>query len=181
MLKKSLLGLSLSTAIAAAFLGLSGCATVATVTSPGKAIAKINPASGSDVHGSVTFEQRGDKVQVIADVSGFAPNTVHGFHIHAIGDCSKWDATSAGGHFNPEHEPHGKGEDRHVGDMPNLVADSNGVAKMSVELDKMTLKNNSKDDIIGKAVIVHAWPDDYKSQPTGNAGARVGCGVIKAE
>jgi Cu-Zn family superoxide dismutase len=85
---------------------------------------------------------------------------------------------SAGGHFNPYGKPHGKGAERHAGDLPNLKSDAKGKAKLSVELDTITLGSGPA-SIIGRGVIVHANPDDYTSQPVGNAGPRLACGVIK--
>ncbi len=147
-----------------------------------KAVAELAPTQGNNVKGTVQFEQKGDKVLVTAEVTGLAANSEHGFHVHEKGDCSAPDGTSAGGHFNPENKPHGHASmERHVGDMPNLKADANGVAKASFELDLMTLKEGSANNIIGRGLIVHKDPDDYKSQPVGNAGARIACGVIKAQ
>ena len=112
-------------------------------------------------------------------VSGLAPGG-HGFHVHENGDCSAADAMSAGGHFNPTGKPHGSPSvpDHHAGDMLMLVADASGNASLSTELDVITIGSGST-DIIGKSVIVHKDADDYKTQPTGNSGARVACGVIR--
>src|ERR1700682_4359154 len=103
----------------------------------------------------------------------------HGFHIHEKGDCSSGDGMSAGGHFNPTGKPHGNpiAPDHHTGDMPMLVADASGNASLSMELGAMTVGSGAT-DIVGKAVIVHKEPDDYTTQPTGNSGARVACGLI---
>jgi Cu-Zn family superoxide dismutase len=158
---------------------LFGCATMSD-KNPTMAVAELAPTQGNQAHGTVQFEQKGSKVQVIAHITGLPANSEHGFHVHEKGDCSAPDGTSAGGHFNPMSEPHGHGMHRHVGDMPNLVADANGVANLSVELDLMTLREGSN-NIIGRGIIVHASPDDYASQPTGNAGGRIACGVIKAK
>jgi len=142
-----------------------------------KAIAVLHPASGSQVMGTVTFTKTGDAVQVVADVTGLTPGK-HGFHIHEFGDCSATDATSAGGHFNPTHKPHGAPDsaERHVGDLGNLEADASGKAHLEWR-DKM-LKLSGQNCILGLAVIVHEKEDDLKSQPVGNAGGRVACGVI---
>ena len=142
-----------------------------------KAIAVLHPASGSQVMGTVTFTKTGDAVQVVADVTGLTPGK-HGFHIHEFGDCSATDATSAGGHFNPTHKPHGAPDsaERHVGDLGNLEADASGKAHLEWK-DKM-LKLSGQNCILGLAVIVHEKEDDLKSQPVGNAGGRVACGVI---
>ena len=142
-----------------------------------KAIAVIEPASNSKVTGTVTFTKSGDEVKVVADLSGLTPGT-HGFHIHEFGDCSAPDATSAGGHFNPEKHQHGAptASDRHAGDLGNIEADASG--KAHLELTDKELKLSGDESIIGHAVIVHEKADDLKTQPTGNAGGRVGCGVI---
>jgi Cu-Zn family superoxide dismutase len=142
-----------------------------------KAIAVLHPASGSQVMGTVTFTKMDDGVQVVADVTGLTPGK-HGFHIHEFGDCSTPDATSAGGHFNPTHKPHGAPDaaERHVGDLGNLEADASGKAHLEWK-DKM-LKFTGENSVLGHAVIVHEKEDDLKSQPVGNAGGRLACGVI---
>ena len=155
---------------------LSACASMQ--GSGPNATATIAPASGSKTTGTVKFTQKGDKVLVTADISSLTPGA-HGFHIHEKGDCSAPDAMSTGGHFNPGSKPHGhplRGE-HHVGDIPALEADAGGTARLSIELSGINMQTGA-DSIIGKGVIVHAAPDDYKTQPTGNAGGRVGCGVI---
>jgi superoxide dismutase, Cu-Zn family len=142
------------------------------------AMARLEPTQGNAVTGTVTFTQKGDKVAVEAKVSGLSPGG-HGFHIHEKGDCSSGDGMSAGGHFNPTAKMHGNpsAADHHIGDMPMLVADASGNASLSVELGPMTIGSTAA-DAIGKAVIVHKDLDDYTTQPTGNSGARVACGVI---
>ncbi len=142
-----------------------------------KAIAVLHPASGSQVMGTVTFTKTDDAVQVVADVTGLTPGE-HGFHIHEFGDCSATDATSAGGHFNPTHKPHGAPDaaERHVGDLGNLEADASG--KAHLEWKDKVMKLTGEDSIVGHAMIVHQKADDLKTQPTGNAGGRVACGVI---
>jgi Cu-Zn family superoxide dismutase len=142
-----------------------------------KAVAVLHPTEGNDVRGTVRFELAPDGVQLVADVTGLTAGQ-HGFHIHELGDCTAPDATSAGGHFNPEVQPHGGplGEERHVGDMGNLGADSTGSAHYQ-RTDRL-LALSGPHSIVGRAVIVHAEPDDMRSQPTGAAGARVACGVI---
>lgn len=142
-----------------------------------KAIAVLHPASGSQVAGTVTFTTRDDGIQVVADVTGLAPGK-HGFHIHEFGDCSAVDASSAGSHFNPTHKAHGGPEmkERHIGDLGNLEADASG--KAHLEWKDKTMKLTGASSILGYAVIVHEKEDDLKSQPVGNAGGRVACGVI---
>ncbi len=120
------------------------------------------------------------RVYVSAEVSGLAANQEHGFHVHEKGDCSSGDGMSAGGHFNPDGKPHGpQAAAHHAGDMPNLKADANGVAKASFVLDDVTVAAGAK-SIVGRGLIVHKDPDDYKTQPTGNSGARLACAVIRA-
>jgi Cu-Zn family superoxide dismutase len=112
-------------------------------------------------------------------VTGLAPGS-HGFHIHEKGDCSAPDGTSAGGHFNPLGKPHAHPTvaDRHAGDLPMLEADASGNATLTATIDLVTIGSGAT-DIVGRGVIVHKDPDDWKTQPTGNSGARVACGVIK--
>lgn len=144
------------------------------------ATATLASASGSGVTGTVSFTEQAEGVHVFAMVSGLTPGP-HGFHVHENGDCSAPDATSAGGHFNPTGAPHGApdAEAHHAGDMGNLVADEAGNANYEAVLTGVSL-GDGPDSIVGRAVIVHADPDDMTSQPTGNAGARVACGVIQA-
>jgi Cu-Zn family superoxide dismutase len=122
----------------------------------------------------------GDKLRVQARIAGLTPGE-HGFHVHEAGDCSAPDASSAKGHFNPagkQHGHHGGGE-RHAGDMPNLVADAAGNATVNGEVTLLSLGNDAN-GIINRSVVIHADPDDYKSQPAGNSGKRVACGTIRA-
>jgi superoxide dismutase, Cu-Zn family len=143
------------------------------------ASATLAPTAGYATSGTVTFTQKGDKVTVAAKLSGLAPGG-HGFHIHEKGDCSAPDAMSAGGHFNPSGKPHGAPDtsDHHAGDMAMLQADASGNATLTADLAGVSIGSGAG-DIVGKSVIVHKDGDDYKTQPTGNSGARVGCGVIK--
>lgn len=142
-----------------------------------KAIAVLMPTQGSQVSGIVTFTQTPEGIEVEADVTGLSSGK-HGFHIHEFGDCSAPDAASAGGHFNPQDMHHAGPQetDRHVGDLGNIDADAKGKAHYQ-RLDKM-LSFTGENNIIGYSVIVHANQDDLKTQPTGDAGGRVACGVI---
>lgn len=144
------------------------------------AIAQLQPTQGNTATGTVTFTQEGSRVAMEAKISGLAPGS-HGFHIHDKGDCSAADGMSAGGHFNPTGKPHGNPNlpDHHAGDMPVLLADASGNASLSADLDVMTIGGGGATGIVGKAVIVHKNPDDFTTQPTGNSGARVACGVIR--
>ncbi len=142
-----------------------------------RAIAVIHPTEGNTVHGIVKFIQTPKGVRVIADIEGLTPGK-HGFHIHEFGDCSSPDGKSAGGHFNPTNQPHGSPDSpkHHIGDLGNLVADANGKAHLDRVYPFLQLMGPM--GIIGRGVIIHSGEDDLESQPTGNAGKRVGCGVI---
>lgn len=142
-----------------------------------KAIAVLVAGNDSGVSGTVTFEQSAEGVRVVADVAGLTPGK-HGFHVHEKGDLSAADLTSTGGHFNPTGHAHsGPGADqRHVGDLGNLVADASGRARANFVDPQLALAGEHS--IIGRGLIVHAAEDDLKSQPTGNAGGRVAGGVI---
>ena len=174
-------------AIATAFF-LSACGTapepktVAPAQSTAKqAVANLASASGSLVSGKVTLMPMAGGVHLTGTVGGLPANSIHGFHIHEKGDCSAADASSAGPHFNPSAAPHGKAESgaHHAGDMDNVVANAEGVVSLNVHVSGVTLGGDAANDIAGRALVVHAAPDDYTSQPSGNAGARVACGVIK--
>ena len=135
--------------------------------------------SGAAVTGVVSFQSRGRRVFIDARVTGL-PAGAHGFHIHEKGDCSANDASSAGGHFNPAGRAHGhpEGENRHAGDLPNLVANRSGYANYAGELNLLQIDEGSS-GILGRSVVIHADPDDYSSQPAGNSGKRIACGVIR--
>ena len=156
--------------------GLTACSSMS-LRSP-TASSSLAPTKGHQVSGTVSFVQRGDNVLVEARVTGLSPG-LHGFHIHEKGDCTAADASSAGGHFNPHKAPHGGPEaaQHHAGDLGNLTADSGGIAVYKAEVTRISL-GTGEDSIIGRAVIVHANPDDLRTQPAGNAGARLACGLI---
>ena len=157
---------------------LTGCQTIP-ADAP-KAVANLQPTKNGKASGTVNFYQLGDKVRVVGNVSGLVPGREHGFHIHDAGDCSSGDGMSAKGHFNPMGKPHGHYStmERHAGDMPVLKADANGNARFQADLDVMTVTPGPA-SIVGRGLIVHADPDDYKTQPTGNAGARIACAAIQ--
>lgn len=152
-------------------------ASIALADRPSKAIAVLIPTQGNQVSGTVTFIQTPKGTDIIADIAGLTPGK-HGFHIHEYGDCSAPDGASAGGHFNPKDMRHAGPEDthRHVGDLGNIEADAKGRAHYTY-LDKLTTFKGS-DNIMGRSVIIHASEDDLKTQPTGNSGGRIACGVI---
>ena len=169
---------SLIWALAAAGL-LAGCQS--TPEDAPRATAALQPTKGNKAFGEATFEQAGDKVRVIVFAQGLKPGAEHGFHIHEAGDCSSGDGMSAKGHFNPYGKPHGdpKSAERHAGDLPALKAGKDGRAKVDVTVDVLSI-GPGPGNVIGRVLIIHADPDDYKTQPTGNAGARLACGVIRA-
>jgi Cu-Zn family superoxide dismutase len=159
---------------------LGACCLFATVISPTSwaagpsAHADMGPTSGSSVRGTVILRAIPAGLHLDAKIAGLTPG-VHGFHVHEIGDCSAPDASSAKGHFNPTGKPHGS----HAGDLPDLTADAAGLASLSVDLPGLSLDDGAG-GILNRAFVVHADPDDHMSQPAGNSGKRVACGVIKA-
>jgi Cu-Zn family superoxide dismutase len=142
----------------------------------------LQPTEGNTAAGSLELRVEGDGVRITGRLGGLAPDTVHGFHIHETGDCSAPDASSAGGHFNPQSQPHGNPADgpHHAGDIPNQRSDASGNADIDVLVPGIELGTGSSTDVEGRALILHAEADDYTSQPSGNSGARIACGVIGA-
>jgi Cu-Zn family superoxide dismutase len=168
----------LTGAALAAMALLAGCAGTLVGSGPA-ATARLEPTRGNTTSGTVTFRQQGDAVMVEVKVEGLKPGQEHGFHIHEKGDCSSGDGMSTGGHFNPTGKPHGPQDsaEHHAGDLPALKADAQGRAEAKLQLSGITIGAGAT-DIVGRGLIVHAMPDDYKTQPTGNSGARIACGVI---
>ena len=153
------------------------------VVEPAKAMASMAPASGSNVSGTIEFVQTGDNtVEMTIEIQHLSPGK-HAIHRDEIGDCSAPDATSAGGHWNPMDMPHGnrmEGE-HHAGDIINLEAGSDSTATNTVTIEGWTIGGDEASNIVGKAVVIHAGEDDFTSQPSGAAGARVSCGVIRQQ
>ena len=143
------------------------------------ATASLTPTTGNSTTGSVRFAQEGPIVRVVGEIRGLKPGAEHGFHVHEKGDCSSGDGMSTGGHFNPEGAPHGRhgAGTHHVGDMPSLRANANGVARFDFTSTSIRL-GNGPNSVVGRGLIVHRDPDDYTTQPTGNAGPRLACAVI---
>ena len=143
-----------------------------------EAVAVIHPTEGHTASGVLSLKQEEEHLHITGTVSGLTPGE-HGFHVHAKGDCSGGTGANAGGHFNPFGTDHGGPTSavRHVGDLGNISADTNGVAYVNIT-DAMATLNPGEANILGRAFIVHAGADDFVSQPSGAAGARVGCGVI---
>jgi Cu-Zn family superoxide dismutase len=160
---------------------LVSAATIAACAHHGNgpsAMAMIAPASGSTVQGMIHFNQMGDgQVQVVGDLSGLTPG-MHGFHVHEKGDCGN-DAQAAGGHFNPMNAPHASPDSasHHAGDFGNVTADAAGNAHVDFTTHSVMVGSGTT-SVVNRAVVVHADPDDLNSQPSGNAGKRVGCGVV---
>ena len=152
-----------------------GCAT----PSPAPyAVAVLEPTRGNTAAGTVFLRQDGAQVSLRGKVTGLKPNQEHGFHIHEKGDCSSGDGMSTGGHLNPDGKPHGPpAAEHHAGDLPALKADANGNADVRMRVTG-TVLGSGAGDLAGKALIVHVAPDDYVTQPTGNSGARIACGVV---
>jgi len=166
----------LTTAVFAA-----SCASPSTSEPPGiTAVAKLQSTKGNSASGTATFVQRGDTVYVTANVTGLKPNADHGFHVHEKGDCSSGDGMSTGGHFNPLAKPHAAHDaaDHHAGDLPSLKSDAYGNASLKFETKAISVGSGAT-DVVGKGLIVHRDADDYKTQPTGNAGPRIACAVIE--
>ena len=158
--------------------GIAGCQSVS--DDAPRATASLQPTKDNKTFGEATFEQVGaDKVRIVVFAQNLKAGGEHGFHIHEAGDCSSGDGMSAKGHFNPAGKPHGMpGRESHAGDMPMLKAAKNGRAKLDFVLEGVTLASGTN-SIVGRGLIIHADPDDFKTQPTGNAGARLACGVIR--
>ncbi|MFO7305805.1 MAG: superoxide dismutase family protein [Gammaproteobacteria bacterium] len=155
-------------------------ASESATTQPTSAVVQIEPTQGNTVSGMLTIVAEDDGVRLTGTLQGLKPDGEFGFHIHEKGDCSAPDASSAGGHFNPLNVAHGHPESdtHHVGDMMNLKSDADGVAQVDARAFGATLNTGEPTDVLGRAVVVHESADDYTSQPAGNSGARIGCGVI---
>jgi Cu-Zn family superoxide dismutase len=140
----------------------------------------LQPTSGSVVSGVVDLVAHDGGVHFSGRVAGLTSGTQHGFHVHETGDCSAPDASSAGPHFNPGSAPHGAHDApaHHAGDLPSATASSQGEAEIDMMVEGLEIGTGGPRDVIGRALVVHADPDDFKTQPDGAAGARIGCGVI---
>ena len=143
------------------------------------AVATLTPSATSSVTGIVAFSGGSTSVDVHVTAAGLQPGSIHGFHVHDIGNCASADFLSAGDHFNPTHKPHGpQDKPHHAGDMPSLLADPAGKIDARFTLEGVTI--GGADGFVGHAVVIHASADNFDAQPSGNAGARIACGVIAA-
>lgn len=173
-MRKSLLTLSLL-----ACSGLIGCAPQSIPWGHSEVSAKMAPLRGGYGTGTLLFEQQGKYVHISGTLSGLAPGA-HGLHIHTRKDCSGSAASAVDPHFNPTRKRHGdlSRQEHHAGDLPMLVAGKSGQAKYDVLLDWLKLSGGDE-GIIGRAVVLKAGPDDHTTQPGGNAGPGVSCGIIE--
>lgn len=167
-------------AIAVSSVGLSACSTVADMPKERVASATLTRSSGLPA-GTVQLLASGDQLSLVVAVSGI-PAGSHGFHLHAIGSCQRPDFTSAGGHLNPTGKDHGTSSPRgsHLGDLPNLEVGSGAVTSATIDLTNNRAQVLSwLFDADGTAVVIHADADDYMTNPSGNAGSRIACGILK--
>ncbi len=150
------------------------------VVADSKASVMLTSTEGNTATGTLDLVAEGDGVHIRGEIRGLTPDSEHGFHIHEKGDCTAADASSAGGHFNPDGHDHGKpdGAAHHAGDIFNIKADASGVATVDA-VAKVSLRSGTANDALGKAIVVHAKADDYTSQPAGDSGPRIACGVIQ--
>ncbi|HQR03132.1 MAG: superoxide dismutase family protein [Proteobacteria bacterium] len=141
--------------------------------------AMLQPVAGGQVQGMVIFGQRPDGLRVAATISGLSPGQ-HGFHIHEATDCSASEAGKSGADFNPAgaHHGHFEGGEHHAGDLPNLVTEASGNANYASDIPGLSIGSGIF-NIAGRTIVIHARADDYNSQPDGNSGRPIACGVIK--
>jgi superoxide dismutase, Cu-Zn family len=171
---------TLPLALACLLLASPGCAPVQKIVRGPVASVTLLPTKGNDVRGSVTFTpaRRGKAVAVAGHITGLTPGP-HGMHVHVKGDCTAPDASSAGGHFDPGGHPHSSPDEpvRHAGDLGNVIADADGIADFGFEVEGLSVGADAA-SIIGRALIIHADADDLRSQPSGNSGKRLACGLV---
>jgi Cu-Zn family superoxide dismutase len=173
-------GVLAAAALAVSFL--PGCRSTGPDKNTVSAVCRLESLSGSKVSGSVMFTPIGKGwIHMYATVHGLTPGT-HAIHIHEKGDCTSKDGMSTGGHWNPTGRKHGKWAQSdgafHLGDIGNLEAGFDGTATLELTTDLWAIGGNGLNNILGKAIIIHGGADDFTTDPTGNAGNRIGCGVI---
>ncbi|WP_245570648.1 superoxide dismutase family protein [Arenimonas composti] len=144
------------------------------------AAAMLMPGPDVAIDGTLNFDIADGGVRITGTLTGFAPGATHALHVHETGRCEPPKFESAGPHLNPEGAPHGHPDHgpHHAGDVPNQTADADGSVAVDQVVAGLTIGDGGPTDVVGKAVVVHASADDYESQPAGNAGARIACGVI---
>jgi superoxide dismutase, Cu-Zn family len=145
------------------------------------ASAHLEPRSGNTtLSGDAKFTQTTEGVKLVLHVTGASPGE-HGAHLHEKGDCSDPEAKNAGGHWNPAGHKHGSPppEASHLGDLGNISVAADGTGHLVISSMAWKVGNGSPEDVIGKAVVIHGGPDDLVTDPAGNSGPRIGCGVIK--
>ncbi|HEX8437861.1 superoxide dismutase family protein [Archangium sp.] len=168
---KKLFDVSLRIPVLVAALALVACGEEQATT-------QLESRSGSSTTGTATFTQDGDQVTLTLEVSGATPGK-HGAHIHQLGDCSAADASSAGPHWNPASKTHGAPDtNHHLGDLGNIEIGQDGKGRLTLSKKEWKLGDGSAEDVVGKAVVIHAGEDDLVTDPAGNSGGRVACGVI---
>jgi Cu-Zn family superoxide dismutase len=181
-------GIVVCALLAVAVGAIAGCGstgegeTAAAGVGVRRATAWLNPTEGNSGGGSAIFIREGDQITVQVTLEQLPPG-VHALHIHENGDCSAGDGTSAGGHWNPTGQDHGKWGEApyHLGDVGNVTVGEDGTGSLTLGTDLWTMGGGADTDVLGKSVILHAGPDDFTTQPTGGAGARLACGVIKTK
>lgn len=159
---------------------LPAAATPSTTAEANLLASPATTPNGTGPAGTLQLTAVDTGVQITGTITGLPPKSEHGFHVHETGDCAAPDFKSAGEHFNPEKGQHAEptSPSRHLGDMPNITADETGTALVNVTINGATLKDQGPHDLMGKALIVHARKDDYKTQPSGDSGDRIACGAI---
>src|SRR5918993_2384338 len=164
---------------AAATLLLAACGSMGPKAGATANLAPTGAITPNPTIGQVSFAALEHGVRVRGEVRGFTPGTEHGFHIHEKGDCGN-NGDASGGHFNPAGGTHGKfaAPGSHAGELPSLVADASGVARFSVDVHTISLTEGAANNVVGRELVVHRDRDDFTTQPAGNSGPRIACGVI---
>jgi Cu-Zn family superoxide dismutase len=164
----------------AAIASLGGCAATRHLFAPNAAEAALTPTKGNTASGLMTFRVQGAELLLQGTFSGLTPGA-HGLHINEGGDCGGTAARNAGRHFNPTGARHGSpgSASHHAGDLPMLTAGEDGTARFQARMDGLRLEEGPL-GILGRTVTISARPDDFTTQPTGNSGPAVACGVIRS-
>jgi Cu-Zn family superoxide dismutase len=172
-------------AILGASLALAGCATNGTASggsSAASATAMLTDAGGAG-KGTASVSQSAEGLRLVVEASGLSQGA-HGLHLHMTGRCDPPDFTSAGSHWNPGGKMHGRDNPAglHLGDLPNLLVGTDGRGRLEATIPGATLTGGATPllNADGAALVVHAGPDDYKTDPSGNSGGRIACGVLAA-